>query len=41
MSLQELETDQFRIVIPSVLEEKFARRFLITPGWVMFPHVIF
>ena len=31
MSLQELETDQFRIVIPSVLEEKFARRFLITP----------
>lgn len=30
--LQELETEQFRVVIPSSLEERFARRFLITPG---------
>lgn len=30
--LQELETEQFRIVIPSSLEERFSRRFLITPG---------
>lgn len=30
--LQELETRQFRIVIPSSLEERFAKRFVITPG---------
>lgn len=29
--LQELETRQFRIVIPSSLEERFAKRFVITP----------
>jgi hypothetical protein len=30
--LQKLETEQFRVVIPSSLEESFARRFVITPG---------
>ena len=30
--LQELETKQFRVIIPSSLEVKFARRFVITPG---------
>ncbi len=30
--LQKLETEQSRVVIPSSLEERFARRFLITPG---------
>jgi len=30
MRLQELETKQFRIIIPSSLEERFARRFVIT-----------
>ncbi len=30
MDLQELETEQFRAVIPSSLEERFARRFVIT-----------
>jgi hypothetical protein len=29
--LQELETKQFKVVIPSSLEERFARRFVITP----------
>lgn len=29
--LQKLETEQFRAVIPSSLEERFARRFVITP----------
>jgi len=29
--LQELETEQFRVVIPSSLEERFAERFVITP----------
>jgi len=29
--LQEIETEQFRVVIPSSLEERFARRFVITP----------
>jgi hypothetical protein len=27
--LQEIETDQFRVILPSSLEEKFARRFVI------------
>jgi len=31
INLQKLETEQFRIVLPSSLEEKFARRFVITP----------
>ena len=31
MRLQELETKQFRVIIPSSLEEKFAKRFVITP----------
>ena len=30
-SLQELETRQFRVIIPSSLEERFAKRFVITP----------
>ncbi len=30
LELHELETEQFRVVIPSSLEERFARRFLIT-----------
>lgn len=29
--LQELETEEFRVIIPSSLEGKFARRFVITP----------
>lgn len=32
INLQELETEQFRVVIPSSLEERFARKFLITSG---------
>jgi len=32
-SLQELETEQFKVVIPSSLEEIFARRFVISPGF--------
>ncbi|MDO8467836.1 MAG: hypothetical protein Q7S56_02730 [Nanoarchaeota archaeon] len=30
--LQKLETEQFRVVIPSSLEERFAKRFVITPS---------
>lgn len=30
--LQELETENFRVVIPSSLEKKFAKKFEITPG---------
>jgi hypothetical protein len=32
-NLQKLENKQFRVVIPSSLEARFAKRFLITPGW--------
>ena len=32
MDLQKFETGQFRVVIPSSLEESFARRFVIAPG---------
>ena len=31
MKLKELETKNFRVVIPSSLEQQFAKRFLITP----------
>jgi len=33
LELCEFETKQFRVLIPSSLEERFARRFLITPEW--------